>query len=956
MDLYYQIIVYVRKFPLLSPPTPDEQIPCRSTRTIQRMRRLRTTFMIVAAFLPSLSCLPEPGPFRVNSVVVENAFPEPLVLSRGQSATVLVRGLPGDATIQLTNPYQGSNLYFDIQSPNPNVSLVRLPLDGGNPFVLADETYDIRLAFSVPHDIPLPALLPLEFIDHDAPDVDTLWPMDFELGPPATLTEDNRFGAMAFWPPRDILSPDMEGSSGDLIRAGKWGYVTVLGGSLAVFDTETERIHHYDSLWDRNSGYGIKIVEPSQTPGKYYAYITNHTVDYATPCGLDEQGENIGNTVQVIKLDPLSYDPDSPYKGNERIVGIIDVGCGPQGIDFSPPMDDNNSPVFAYVANAYDGTVSVINTDYHSVYETVDIKASGESGSRLYSRGVAVDSFPDAFGTSWARAFVTYIKENGDGEVVMLDAYGHWPTLDIMHRIDAGAKGTVGVAVSPDQGSLVLVNDGSETEPDSVSLIGLVKSYDPNQNFFTPKPITREPIPLSDSAGRVSGFVDISSDGKRAYIAREADDSSPNPVNTGIVVVDIKHSPLPISFMDRLFGCVGMETGLFGVFRKPLGNKIYQSNIDAALNGVYAMPEPLVIHQEPFSLQKAALTFDGGSITGSLESPVATRSYVLSSPQISPDETKIVCYRQDFAYGILDGRTAEIVTTDIDGNNEINLTRNTNPDDMFQSITDLTPAWLNTTHILFASRRVDVTGPPSSTDTDLFVMDAETGEVVKQLTHTDLNGENEVEPHAIPDPSDPDNKTLVVYSKSDLDPGSGELTPSIYKMVIRNDSFDVVEGPTRLTNPSFPAPSQSPVPFGDTDPQISPRGQKIVFSRHVDDSFMNGIPQGDWDIFMMNLDGSELTNISDQADQTGIQSDRNPSWAPDQPGEDSDTIAFNSTREGGASDVFIMNVYDPNSRQDIQDLVPYRDQLYDRGVEWYPATGNAKNDDALPDLIFYRAR
>ena len=921
------------------------------------MKWFGNTFAIIAILVSSASCLPPatPGPCRVNAVVVENSFPETTTLNRGESGNLTLRGLSWDAMTQLTNPYNGSNLYFDVQDTNSSMTLARLPLDGGDPFSERDQVYDILVAFSVPFDLPVPALLPLEFIDHDAPDVDTLWPMDFKLGLESALTEDNRFGAMAFWPSRDLMSVGIELPSNDIIRAGRWAYVTVLGGSLAVFDTEKEQFHHYNTLWDRNAGYGIKIVEPSTTPGTYYAYVTNHTVDFATPCGLDEQGENIGNTVQVLELDPLAYASDSAFKGDERIVGIIDLGCGPQGIDFSPPTGDINKPVFAYVTNAYDGTVSVINTNTHTVFQTVDLKASGETGSRLYSRGVAVDSIPELYGPPRVRAFVTYIKENGDGEVVMLDADGHWPTLDIMHRIDAGAKGTVGVAVSPDQGSLVLINDGSETEPDSVSLIGLVNYNDPNGDFFSPKPITGCPIMLSDSAGRVSGFVDISSDGKRAYIARESDDSSPDPVNTGIVVVDIRHAPFPIHYMDRLLGSVGMETGLFGVSRKPLGNKIYQSNIDAALNGVYTMPEPLVLHQEPFSILKATLTFDGDSITGCQENKLVSRSNLFSSPQICPDETKIVWYGEDFSYGIPDGRTAEIFMSDINGENVINLTRNTSPEDMSQSITDITPAWLNTTHIVFASRRMDVTGAPSYTDTDLFVMNTETREVIKQLTHTDLNGENETEPHAIPAPSDPDNKILVVYSKSDPDPESGVMTPMIYKMVIRNDTFDVVEDPTRLTHPSFPAPS-SGVPFGDTDPQISPRGEKIVFSRHLDDSIINGIPQGDWDIFMMNIDGSELENITDPADQYETYSDRNPCWAPAaQPGEDSDTIAFNSTREWDSSDIFIMNVYDPNSMQNIQGFLPDQDELYDRGVEWVPATGSATNDDALPDLIFYRA-
>lgn len=48
------------------------------------------------------------------------------------------------------------------------------------------------------------------------------------------------------------------------------------------------------------------------------------------------------------------------------------------------------------------------------------------------------------------------------------------------------------------------------------------------------------------------------------------------------------------------------------------------------------------------------------------------------------------------------------------------------------------------------------------------------------------------------------------------------------------------------------------LPFGDYDPRISPDGSNVVFERMVDDSS----PHGNYDIFMVDIDGGNIRNIT----------------------------------------------------------------------------------------------
>jgi TolB protein len=86
-------------------------------------------------------------------------------------------------------------------------------------------------------------------------------------------------------------------------------------------------------------------------------------------------------------------------------------------------------------------------------------------------------------------------------------------------------------------------------------------------------------------------------------------------------------------------------------------------------------------------------------------------------------------------------------------------------------------------------------------------------------------------------------------------------------------------------------PTESRIPGDDEsrwDPAISPDGSKVLFASPFD---------GNQDIFMINLDGSGIVNL------TQSEVDENtPAWSPD-----GRRIAFSGKRVGGQSDIWVIN-------------------------------------------------
>ncbi len=104
------------------------------------------------------------------------------------------------------------------------------------------------------------------------------------------------------------------------------------------------------------------------------------------------------------------------------------------------------------------------------------------------------------------------------------------------------------------------------------------------------------------------------------------------------------------------------------------------------------------------------------------------------------------------------------------------------------------------------------------------------------------------------------------------------------------------KNPRPLTNPPRVGEwSQENLPFGDYDPRLNPDGTKIIFSRMIGGESTHG----NYDIFQVNLDGSELLNLTKTGYSQGLTS-----WSPA-----GNEILFivAAIEEGGVYDLYTMN-------------------------------------------------
>jgi Tol biopolymer transport system component len=98
----------------------------------------------------------------------------------------------------------------------------------------------------------------------------------------------------------------------------------------------------------------------------------------------------------------------------------------------------------------------------------------------------------------------------------------------------------------------------------------------------------------------------------------------------------------------------------------------------------------------------------------------------------------------------------------------------------------------------------------------------------------------------------------------------------------------------------------------------SPDGTKLAFT-HGD---------GDWEVFVMNADGTGLTNLTDNK---GIN-DGSPSWSAD-----GKAIAFVSDRDEKRKQIFVMRADGSRQTQLTDDRRGPRDGI--GGPDWSPAAG-----------------
>lgn len=170
--------------------------------------------------------------------------------------------------------------------------------------------------------------------------------------------------------------------------------------------------------------------------------------------------------------------------------------------------------------------------------------------------------------------------------------------------------------------------------------------------------------------------------------------------------------------------------------------------------------------------------------------------------------------------------SSEICTVKTDGSNFKKLTNN--------KFRDIYPAWSpDGSRIAFISIREN--------DFDIYVMDSE-GKNIRKLYDS---GSHDADVHWAMD-------TVAFTADS-----------RIWK--INSDGTD----PVQVTNPKKAGEwGKANLPFGDYDPRLSPDAKKIVFERLVNDKS----PQGNYDIFVVNSDGSGETRITSTGYAQGLAS------------------------------------------------------------------------------------
>lgn len=305
-----------------------------------------------------------------------------------------------------------------------------------------------------------------------------------------------------------------------------------------------------------------------------------------------------------------------------------------------------------------------------------------------------------------------------------------------------------------------------------------------------------------------------------------------------------------------------------------------------------------------------SVRIDGSNRTRLTETP-----FMENHVHVSPDGTMILFSR--FTEDLTgDGRideddafSSEIGIRNIDGTEPQLLTDN-------DLIIDAVPVWSpDGTRILFASSR---NSPPGGLDLDLFVMD--------------LNGENLINLTDTPDTIEADPHwvgSTIIFKKEVLN------NPTYHSEIWIMDEDGTDQ--TRLTSPQIPGVSTGPFRFGDYDPKISPDGSEVAFYRHRNDVGIFGL--GDWDLYVMDIDGTNETEISDN-DIVDIM----PTWSPD-----GTQLAFWVLTEDlkDIGDIYVIDADGSNRRKVTQEP----EFLFEEQPDWYPWASTV-DSDTLPDIIF----
>ena len=242
---------------------------------------------------------------------------------------------------------------------------------------------------------------------------------------------------------------------------------------------------------------------------------------------------------------------------------------------------------------------------------------------------------------------------------------------------------------------------------------------------------------------------------------------------------------------------------------------------------------------------------DGTNVVNLTNSPESSEY----SPVWSPDGSKIAFVQGQY-YG--DGWTfLDIWVMDADGSNRVNLTRTSRND-------EFSPSWAPGGQRIAYVKSDD--HPEITEDWGIYVMDADGGNVTSLTNSRETPAYEETGPAWAPDGS------KIAYA------GVGDGRRRIMTMDPDGSNQQVL--------------SSSPDYDHDQIPAWSPDSTKIAFMREI-------MSEGyQWDIFVMNRDGSGQTNLTQHP-----QGDQFPTFSPD-----GTQIAFNSNRDGWQGGIYLVDV------------------------------------------------
>ncbi|MFC2038878.1 TolB family protein [Chloroflexota bacterium] len=236
-----------------------------------------------------------------------------------------------------------------------------------------------------------------------------------------------------------------------------------------------------------------------------------------------------------------------------------------------------------------------------------------------------------------------------------------------------------------------------------------------------------------------------------------------------------------------------------------------------------------------------------------------------SALRLSNDGTKLTFAGKS---GGQDNSSMEIFILDTDGNNPIQITDN----DFF----DLYPAWSpDDSRIAFLSWR--------ETDLDIYAMNA------------DGSGEKKIHDSG--------------YHDADIDWAGNNIVFTSQFAIWKVNS----DGTQAVQVTDYPEQGEwgiANLPAGDYDPRLNPEGNKIVFERLED----TANPNGGYNIFTINTDGSEETRLTDTSYSQGLAN-----WS-----HSGNRLVFmvGAIENAGKYDIYMMNADGTENRSITPDYFP----------------------------------